>query len=577
MTRRVLILCGILTLSTMLVLGAVPNCEFDDGGLYPRHFEPIAVGGIDDRIFSYPWGVALFDGDGDGTEEVYIGTAQNALCVQLPLFAAIFEVFPDLTPPDRWECVNDQWDPENFLPWYADNVFAPVVFRGTPGADGQGWTWERVFEPSLAEATGFRGAVVFNDALYMLGGGLQGVGSMVWKTTDGVNWEEASERGVVSTHAFFNKSIRSTAIFNGRLYVGSASSSFIYASDDPAPGNWEVVNSNGYQDSGGAVREVIYDDGTSSGGNEASTLVDATKSWTANTWRLLHKVRIVDGTGAGQSKTIASNTADTLTVYGTWATVPDETSVYEIFRDDVPNDTATWQMTVRDGYLYAAPLNLVTGGELWKSADPAPGNWTRIIYGGYGNPTPQGFMTVTSFGDDIYLGTVVYPPTFDEASDVIGTELYRVNPDDSVDLLVGAAREVDGVIVEPLSGRGPGFDYPLNAYSWDATVYDGWYYVGTFDFGMIGWELAEHIIPGDLPPDWVEFLEFMAQLDANKFGGFDLYRTQDGIDWVKVSTNGFDDLDNYGIRSMKPTPWGLLIGTANPYDGFEVWMGNREN
>lgn len=59
----------------------------------------------------------------------------------------------------------------------------------------------------------------------------------------------------------------------------------------------------------------------------ATTLVNSAKNWTANQWTN-YQLRIVSGTGAGQIKTIVSNTATTLTI-GSGATL-DATSVYEI-------------------------------------------------------------------------------------------------------------------------------------------------------------------------------------------------------------------------------------------------------
>lgn len=68
--------------------------------------------------------------------------------------------------------------------------------------------------------------------------------------------------------------------------------------------------------------------GTATSG-AASTLVVTGKTWTVNQWTN-YGVRITAGTGVGQYRTIASNTADTLTVSSAWTVVPDATSQYEI-------------------------------------------------------------------------------------------------------------------------------------------------------------------------------------------------------------------------------------------------------
>ena len=65
----------------------------------------------------------------------------------------------------------------------------------------------------------------------------------------------------------------------------------------------------------------------------ASTLTNSAKTWTVNQWANF-QVRIVSGTGAGQIRTIASNTATVLTTSTAWTTAPDATSVYSIEGND---------------------------------------------------------------------------------------------------------------------------------------------------------------------------------------------------------------------------------------------------
>ena len=63
-----------------------------------------------------------------------------------------------------------------------------------------------------------------------------------------------------------------------------------------------------------------------------TTLVDSTKAWTTNQWTN-YQVRIRTGAGAGQIRTISSNTGTTLTV-PTWTVNPDATSTYSIEGND---------------------------------------------------------------------------------------------------------------------------------------------------------------------------------------------------------------------------------------------------
>jgi hypothetical protein len=76
---------------------------------------------------------------------------------------------------------------------------------------------------------------------------------------------------------------------------------------------------------------IGFDAGTATAG-AATTLTDSTKAWATNRWAN-YAIRILSGTGAGQVRAIASNTATALTVIGAWATNPDTTSVYAIQGD----------------------------------------------------------------------------------------------------------------------------------------------------------------------------------------------------------------------------------------------------
>ena len=69
-----------------------------------------------------------------------------------------------------------------------------------------------------------------------------------------------------------------------------------------------------------------------------NTLTDGSKTWTVNAYTNC-VVTITSGTGSGQTRYIASNTANILTVNPNWGTNPDGTSVYEILQSEV-NGTA---------------------------------------------------------------------------------------------------------------------------------------------------------------------------------------------------------------------------------------------
>lgn len=58
--------------------------------------------------------------------------------------------------------------------------------------------------------------------------------------------------------------------------------------------------------------------------------------------------------------------------------------------------------------------------------------------------------------------------------------------------------------------------------------------------------------------------------------GFDLYVTEDGVNFETLTTNGFGDPYNHGCRVFANTAGGMVIGTANPFYGTQVWFMEDE-
>ena len=82
------------------------------------------------------------------------------------------------------------------------------------------------------------------------------------------------------------------------------------------------------------------DSGTSTGSNTAVAFFDTGKSWAVNQYAN-DAVKITGGTGAGQVRMIASNTATQLSVRDAWAVLPDNTSTYEIYEGKAQGNTWT--------------------------------------------------------------------------------------------------------------------------------------------------------------------------------------------------------------------------------------------
>lgn len=171
--------------------------------------------------------------------------------------------------------------------------------------------------------------------------------------------------------------------------------------------------------------------------------------------------------------------------------------------------------------------------------------------------------------------------------------LYRMDTDEKIELVVGDADEMfpEG----GLSGLGSGFGRNENQYIWKTTVYNDKMYVGTYDASSFLIPLDEYMNDGNASQEWKnsvdgyvkqickeydgvpESAEICARyLDRATFG-FDLYVTEDGLHFTKITDNGFGDPYNHGLRAFGITDAGLYIGTANPFYGTQVWKLSEQS
>ena len=136
--------------------------------------------------------------------------------------------------------------------------------------------------------------------------------------------------------------------------------------------------------------------GTATAG-AATTLTQGAAAWATNQWAN-SQVRIVTGTGAGQIRTIASNTGTVLTVSAAWTTNPDATSTFEIQGNDdflyyMGSNAVTlyrysitsnsWTTLSPGAARAAAPLTGMSGRWVWGSTDSAWTNQNAIMNGRY--------------------------------------------------------------------------------------------------------------------------------------------------------------------------------------------------
>jgi hypothetical protein len=217
-------------------------------------------------------------------------------------------------------------------------------------------------------------------------------------------------------------------------------------------------------------------------------------------------------------------------------------------------------------HLYVGTFNL-EGFQVWRSRveGERPYAWERVIEkGAYRGRLNQCVLSMTPFKGALYIGSGIQGGGIDRANRVgpAPPELIRLRADGSWDLLVGDSRDTPDGRKEALSGYLPGFDNFFNGYFWRLCEHEGWLYLGSFEWSSV----LGYANRSRWPEPFVDIVNHIdPQTMLDNHSGFDLYRSWDGENWVPVTTNGFDNPYNMGLRTMVSTPHGLFCGTANPY------------
>ena len=201
--------------------------------------------------------------------------------------------------------------------------------------------------------------------------------------------------------------------------------------------------------------------------------------------------------------------------------------------------------------------------------------------------------------------------------------LYRMDKNENMELVVGNSTKM--VPNGSLSGLKSGFGRNENQYIWRMEVYDGKLYVGTHDASSL-LECFGQFVNGNLlkrtPSEWKDQWSYLKALmkaletvDPNGTGnpdtlaqtikfsynfvfknitvrnmasaikllnylrtakrGFDLYVTEDGVNFETITIDGFGDPYNHGLRVFATTDQGLCLGTANPFFGTQIWIQRK--
>ncbi|OEF97089.1 hypothetical protein [Desulfuribacillus alkaliarsenatis] len=444
---------------------------------------------------------------------IYVGTARN-----IPYSIFENEVLGPVTPPKALTPKNP--------------VNAGEIWRRRTDSVGN---WERVYRsPENIENLGFRFMITYtnphNETAIYAGALTLTPQLFMLKSTDGVNWQ------LLDTD-IAGYSTRYMAVHNGKLYMGALplmgqADIQLYSSFDPERDGWKRVPVNG-------------ESGKNPRGN-----VDLLLSFNNH---------LYVGTARG------------------------------------------------------------TGFELWRTlgAEPKKNKWKLVVDKGAGDARNEHPWSIAVFKNHIYIGTAIEAAvlSINPEQTIVppkGFDVIRVDKEDNWELVVGGNPVVPtnpktGTRGKPLSGFRSGFGNLSNAYCWQIQAQGDELYLGTFSWSI----LIPYLLPL-LPeilgsqatisknnksyqtaindfvkyhlqayPQFSQFnsediLERLADIIlrlGRRTFGFDLWKSMDGITWVPVSLNGLGNPHNYGVRMLFLSKNNdLFLGTANPFDGLEVWV-----
>ena len=230
---------------------------------------------------------------------------------------------------------------------------------------------------------------------------------------------------------------------------------------------------------------------------------------------------------------------------------------------DNANDTI-FALAPFNGQLYAGTANVGKGGELWRMN--STGAWSPVITGGFGISSNFGIESLHKFKSALYAGTYspdaeaqvwrsndgstwnpVTPPTLSSANDELFT--FAVFSDT---LYFGTW--ADGVT----QGAEVWRSSTGNSTDWTRVVTDG-FSVNKDSVAVVSFGVHNGYL-------------YAGTLNATTGGG--VWRTDDGVSWVQVNTDGFGTAQNVAISGLVEFD-GYLYATTRTVDwsgfGTEVW------
>jgi hypothetical protein len=212
------------------------------------------------------------------------------------------------------------------------------------------------------------------------------------------------------------------------------------------------------------------------------------------------------------------------------------------------NNQAISEVSVFNNCLYAATVNPLRGFQIWKTQanGQTPYVWEQVLVdGAYWHTLNQLVSSMVVFKDNLYIASRPFVFGHNEVNNFYppASELIRIYPDNSWDLIVGTPRFTPNGLKVPLSGKGSGFDNPYDSTFQCLAVHNGYLYAGT-----------------------------------RSEDSFQLWTSEDGQTWEPISLENLGNHFRIALLNAMSTPLGLvLVANTKSYEDkdyrLEIWLG----
>lgn len=250
-------------------------------------------------------------------------------------------------------------------------------------------------------------------------------------------------------------------------------------------------------------------------------------------------------------------------------------------------------MAIFNNKLYVS-TSLSSGVQVWRSNKEVPemNDWTLIVDNGFGDAANQYSLSIGVFENYLYVSGIKPLPL--SWAIPFGFDMIRIDKCDNWQLVVGGkplipSEPTTGKRTKSLSGYNSGFNNPFNVYAWQIQEYNDSLLISTFDDSSNMEVILDTLLAnkdylindiGEIETETlIKIYQTIVKLLA-KFNypiGFDLYKSFNGKSFKPLSKNGLNNMNNYGGRILYVArDKKLLIGTANPFDGCQVWKCTEE-